>query len=998
MTVEDVAGQSVEEAEAALAAAGFAVEVSADERYSEDVAAGLVAATRPGAGSVAAQGTTVVIYRSKGPKPAEPAVPDPGETTEPGGDNGDGDNTGNGSVTGNGGTEGDIETVPEIVPAAARLMGTAALYRTLAANPMPLAVVGEGFVYDGALDGLDAFHIVTLPDVMGTSVGYLPAGLADTEGNRQKNEKPSPAGSRAAETDSEGVYTFDDLQVYVQKDASGRLVDYNTPGALDEVYQTRYTVHMAELNGGYVMSRYNVPGGVSSIDSDLTRSESGLLTLRQAVTYQNGMTINDGKVYLNHESSNVRGSVFGSQYDEDAQWKKTEEGDTWADGVNAPDEAVAIFDVPAPIGKQLDAGAKAPNKNVIAGTVWNDANDNGYFETGEAGIVGATVELSRYWYDGDSDTWVYDDAFNRAVAADGSVVRTGEALTYALDEGVAIETRSNEIVTTTEFSRMARNDNGEEVRRTYPQGYWEFADLPATEERDDLGNTNREVVYGYRVNVVEVPAGYAVAKMNRGEDDEIDSDLNEATTRLTPEGERAVDGLIVLAEPAEEADAPESKVAGPDAGLWSTLGSQSSYYNDAGLVPFNTVSVGGHVWLDANKDGLQAETDELVAGKEVVLERQQTTFAAARAVGWMSRVTDGAVGSDLAADGEPLVAAERYDDIQWVLDDLAGKVPDEPVVEPSEGEQPGLGEQPGTGGETGEGVDSELPGDGGATPDADESGTAGTFRAMAALPMLDVADGAEDGDDNTGSTPAEGIDETEGGDDVTDSDGTDEETPVDEAAVRWEALFAYDVADPSADLERLEDDGILSEGTWETVATATTDMEGNYLFAGQPIVDEYGKPYVYRVRFVKPSEAEWIPLNAGTDDNLDNDVAHLNLRGREVEPDIGATEVLGVLSPRGAANAYGQAYRVLAPQQWTREAATRSIRAIMEPEPLEDTDGWLTRVFYKVKKLAQTGDAATLLCLILAIAIWLAATILMLSLLSRRKEEEDEDRWIDITV
>ena len=158
--------------------------------------------------------------------------------------------------------------------------------------------------------------------------------------------------------------------------------------------------------------------------------------------------------------------------------------------------------------------------------------------------------------------------------------------------------------------------------------------------------------------------------MNRGEDEEIDSDLNEATTRLTPEGERAVDGLIVLAEPAEEVDAPESKVAGPDAAQWSTLGSQSSYYNDAGLVPFNTVSVGGHVWLDANKDGLQAETDELVAGKEVVLERQQTTFAAARAVGWMSRVTDGTVGSDLAADGEPLVAAERYDDIQWVLDDV----------------------------------------------------------------------------------------------------------------------------------------------------------------------------------------------------------------------------------------------------------------------------------------------------------------------------------------
>ena len=33
--------------------------------------------------------------------------------------------------------------------------------------------------------------------------------------------------------------------------------------------------------------------------------------------------------YKGDASSNVRGSVFGSQYDEDAQWKKTEEGDTW---------------------------------------------------------------------------------------------------------------------------------------------------------------------------------------------------------------------------------------------------------------------------------------------------------------------------------------------------------------------------------------------------------------------------------------------------------------------------------------------------------------------------------------------------------------------------------------------------------------------------------------------------------------------------------------------
>ena len=154
---------------------------------------------------------------------------------------------------------------------------------------------------------------------------------------------------------------------------------------------------------------------------------------------------------------------------------------------------------------------------------------------------------------------------------------------------------------------------------------------------------------------------------------------------------------------------------------------------------------------------------------------------------------------------------------------------------------------------------------------------------------------------------------------------------------------------------------------------------------------------MYRIRLEKPAEAEFVPVNVGTDDNLDNDLAHLNLRGEEAPEDMGVTEVLGVVSPRGMTNAYGLAYH-----------AASAGSGVRESEPLPGTKGpddwitkvfendWLTRIFKAL--LPQTGDTTSLLRLILAAIAGFAAMMIILSLLRRREEESQEPRWVDVTV
>ena len=74
VTVPDVTGMAPGEAKDALRAAGFAVETATD--YSDTVEKGLVMGSTPAAGSEAADGSTVAIVVSAGPRYKELAMPD----------------------------------------------------------------------------------------------------------------------------------------------------------------------------------------------------------------------------------------------------------------------------------------------------------------------------------------------------------------------------------------------------------------------------------------------------------------------------------------------------------------------------------------------------------------------------------------------------------------------------------------------------------------------------------------------------------------------------------------------------------------------------------------------------------------------------------------------------------------------------------------------------------------------------------------------------------
>ena len=911
-----VKGQTVAAAAAALRAQGLVVDEDAvREEYHDTVKKGLVIGTDPVAGTSMRPGMTVTLVVSLGVKEPEPAPepepgPDPAPEPEPEPDPAPEPEPGPDPDQPETPDPDGPETVSVVAfGAGAALMHQAGLplFAAEAFGGVSLYAMGEHDQFGLA----ENYALTTVPSVLGESENYEPTNGSGP----QDSVKPAPPGARAVETDHEGIYRFNNLQCYVQKGADGKLVGYNDRGATDEVLQTRYTVYMAELNNGYVMSRYHVGGG---LDSDLTRDEeTGALVLHKAMTYASGATINDGHVYASRETSNGGATAFGSQYDDERE--------------------KVLFDVPAPLGHRLDAGAKAPNLNTIAGIVWRD-NNNGVRESGERGGAGATVRLTRYWYDVDNGLWVYDKDFNE---------------------------------------RIPTEDETPSLQVTGPDGRYSFEDLPATDEIV-VRNASIEVIYGYRVHVTEIPTGFSVAPLNRGADTELDSDLDERNTRMVPEGDVVCDGLMVLAMPADEADAPESKILGPDGVEWSTLGSVSSMHNDAGLVPFSGASFGGHVWIDSNKDGLQAEDDELVVGKELVLERQSTTFAAAVAAGWMSRITDGVATSDLDVDGEPLQTTDRWLNIGWIVDD--------DVVDPDEPGADGDGEGDGEGDETPDGGAGSGDGSGAGTGDAGDAGADMGADADGGAVVASVAPRAAA---STGSADAD-----------ADGDGDD---PL--AAERLEKLLRRDIPDPKAGLPRAEDDGILSEGTWEIVATTTTDLEGNYLFSGAPIVDEYGKPYVYRIRLEKPGEAEFVPLNAGKDDNLDNDVAHLNLRGEEAPENMAVTETLPVISARGYADAYGLAYHTAGAYGWTR-AGGHAIDPgyYVDPDPLPETDGWITRIFNdwltKIIRvlLPQTGDPTSLVRLVLAAMAGFAAMMLILSLLRRREEEEEAKRWVDITI
>ena len=161
------------------------------------------------------------------------------------------------------------------------------------------------------------------------------------------------------------------------------------------------------------------------------------------------------------------------------------------------------------------------------------------------------------------------------------------------------------------------------------------------------------------------------------------------------------------------------------------------------------------------------------------------------------------------------------------------------------------------------------------------------------------------------------------------------------------------------------------------MAATTSDEEGKYSFEGLPVADEYGRPYSYRVRMLKPADAEYVPLHGTTNRNADNDYGHLNVLGATTPEEHGTTEELKLVVARtDGANAYGHAYTVLAGSSYTRESGAAVDLGIYQ---IDDDIPPLARL---LPKLGDGIPWAILLLMIggMVIALWAY----------RRKEEESE--------
>ena len=356
----------------------------------------------------------------------------------------------------------------------------------------------------------------------------------------------------------------------------------------------------------------------------------------------------------------------------------------WIDRENEDGESV---------GASVDFGFTWPPTVTIAGTVWKDADADGLRgnHEDEPGIEQVYVELRRYWYL--PDEFASDDPF--IVQPPAAKASAGEAATgdrWVYDEAF-----------------NATGPYGEVPGRYSDEaGEWSFTGLPTTGEVTIDGTTHR-VVYGYRVNVPALPDGFEVTLLNEGGDVASDSDLDETNTRLIPDTPEF--GLIV---PSKRSDGTESDLAlvrnAPGGVARSLAEGRDSYANDAGLIPIQTVTISGVAWDDPDKDGIRAEDDEMLSNIAVRLERRTVAPSEAAARDdFGTFTTDGAPGSDLSAEGEPLERASRgtvripvADNGAW----LAGAVPLAEEADPVDGEDASTGDGDGANTDDGDGGDA----------------------------------------------------------------------------------------------------------------------------------------------------------------------------------------------------------------------------------------------------------------------------------------------------
>lgn len=212
-------------------------------------------------------------------------------------------------------------------------------------------------------------------------------------------------------------------------------------------------------------------------------------------------------------------------------------------------------------------GFKRMENSSISGVVWNDMNRDGIRDKEEAGVSGIELHLEQYYLN-EKDEWI------------------------CLQDGGAESDEEKQV-----SSLHAITDEN---------AAYSFTNLKSHGEVD-----GKDVIYGYRVRMNDIPTAYTVTEYqaNNGIHD---SDLKESTGVLS---ENQNFDLHILAKKADETIAPAYIVSGYD-----ILATQPITELDAGLKAYETGTLAGTAFIDKNGNGIKEKKEQALPNTEVVLE------------------------------------------------------------------------------------------------------------------------------------------------------------------------------------------------------------------------------------------------------------------------------------------------------------------------------------------------------------------------------------------
>ena len=331
-------------------------------------------------------------------------------------------------------------------------------------------------------------------------------------------------------TDADGKYTLANLPTWV------RINNMD--------FAAGYQLCLENLRGNYLATQYRV-GTDRTKDSDL-RLDSTYLT-----------SANEYIVPAANAYDDANGNQNGASVRE------------------IPDSNGTMYAVDLACGKNTghyDAGLKQQDKGVIRGTIWNDANYDGLYNSNEVPVATSVrVILTREIYE--NGNWIPDTAFG-------------------------------------------------EVSEIVDHGEYQFTDLDVhvpADLSDDSTSGNKDRIYGYqiRLDLATVPDTYAVTKQYAESEQALENSfLNPRDGSLLAKDE----SHIILAAKATDADREHTITIAGTTYAPANLAKSVAPHN-GGLTAIETASIESYIWNDENYNGIQDENEVGVATATVKLTR-----------------------------------------------------------------------------------------------------------------------------------------------------------------------------------------------------------------------------------------------------------------------------------------------------------------------------------------------------------------------------------------